>query len=579
VTDVPQYLQVPTPAATTYGRLERKDDYYLIDTPHPSVREMAKRVFPGCARGSMLKFKATRRAVADLNWLLMRFPLEILNPEHYEADRHRAVAHALRRESCQQLDPATPPATFNGELMPFQAVGVSYLLANERCLLADDMGLGKTVTGLAGLATGSLWPAVIVVPANVQRQWRRQIGAFLRIVPDGELFADPTGQEVAVILKGLKPYKLPRRHIYIIHYGLLRGWRDALLELKPKAVIFDEVQELRHTGTIKYSVASELAGAADKVWGLSGTPIYNYGGEIWSVLNILDYHCLGDYDSFSREWCSGYGTSIVAKPDVLSDYLLREGLMLRRLKKDVQDQLPPKRRVVITIDHDEDVYARLIAETRQLATQYEQTQDWHAKGQLALQIDGSSRRATGVSKAPHVGAFIRTLLEAGEKPLIYAWHHDVHDAIAAELKDYKLARITGMETQAQKDKAVGDFAAGHVDAVQLSLRATAGLDGLQGRGTCVVFVELDWSPAIHAQCEDRLHRLGIGEMESLLCYYLVSQTGYDGVVMEALGLKVEQFTRIMGDTPETQDDRDRALEAGRKHMQKLIECLRSKPAA
>ena len=82
------------------------------------------------------------------------------------------------------------------------------------------------------------------------------------------------------------------------------------------------------------------------MYGLSGTPIYNRGGEIWNVVNILDYHFLGDYESFTREWCYGYGNAVVAKPDVLGSYLKREGMMLRRTKAEVLSELPPKRRLV-----------------------------------------------------------------------------------------------------------------------------------------------------------------------------------------------------------------------------------------
>ena len=57
------------------------------------------------------------------------------------------------------------------------------------------------------------------------------------------------------------------------------------------------------------------------VAGLSGTLIYNYGGEIWNVVNIIDYHFLGDWESFSREWCAGYGNRIVLKPQLLGDHL------------------------------------------------------------------------------------------------------------------------------------------------------------------------------------------------------------------------------------------------------------------
>ena len=148
--------------------------------------------------------------------------------------------------------------------------------------------------------------------------------------------------------------------MYILHYLLLRGWKEILPRLGFRTLIFDEVQELRHSGTEKYSAASLAAEKCEHVIGLSGTPIYNRGGEIWNVVNILDYHFLGDWESFSREWCWGYGNAIVAKPELLGAYLRREGLMLRRVKQDVLSELPPKRRLVQELDWNDRVYARLM---------------------------------------------------------------------------------------------------------------------------------------------------------------------------------------------------------------------------
>jgi hypothetical protein len=148
----------------------------------------------------------------------------------------------------------------------------------------------------------------------------------------------------------------------------------------------------------------------------------------------------------------------------------------------------------------------------------------------------------------------------------------VHDLLI-EFLSCKVSRITGKENAGEKDESIRAFAAGEVPVVLLSLRAAAGLDGLQGRGTCVVFAELDWSPAVHSQCEDRLHRIGV-EAESLLCYYLVSSTSYDATVQSVLGLKVGQFVGIMGDAGDTAADREVAEGAAKKHLDGIIERLK-----
>ena len=105
----------------------------------------------------------------------------------------------------------------------------------------------------------------------------------------------------------------------------------------------------------------------------------------------------------------------------------------------------------------------------------------------------------------------------------------------------------------------------------ISLRSASGLN-LQ-RATCVVFGELDWSPAVHSQAEDRAHR--IGQKDSLLCYYLVSPKGSDRDMQDSLGLKVSQFVAIMGDTPASEEDQFMQQTVARDRIRRLVEKLDS----
>ena len=153
--------------------------------------------------------------------------------------------------------------------------------------------------------------------------------------------------------------------------------------------------------------------------------------------------------------------------------------------------------------------------------------------------------------------------------LLFAHHHEVMDLYKKELRQFEPGFITGRETSAMKDRAVERFMTGKTDVLCISLRAASGLN-LQ-RATCVVFGELDWSPAVHSQAEDRAHR--IGQTDSLLVYYLVSPRGSDRDMQDALGLKVSQFVGLMGDTPETRKEIfDQQVEA-REHIRALVERL------
>ena len=564
---LPLYLRDADSSGHCYGTLSynRRSKCWTIKA-EPCVTELAKRLFPGCdGRGrGVARFTANRRVIGDLNWLMLRYPLEVR-----EADRERwrsaleeARDYAIRREQARKMpEYANPPAeSFAGQLLDFQQQGLAFLLSARRCLLADDMGLGKTVQALAFLATTAAYPAIIVAPPHLLRNWQSEIARFL----------NEKGKLRVHVIRGLKPYPLPEADIYLIHYLLLRGWKDVLPECGFRTVIFDEIQELRRNGTGKYSAASLLSQACENCIGLSGTPIYNNGGEIWNVVNILDFHFLGDWESFSREWCCGYGNAIVARPEVLGAYLRREGMMLRRTKQEVLRQLPPKRRLVQELDWNDRVYAALMKPILPALTRWrsgELTPSQRAV--LEETISQQARQATGVAKAPYVCQFVRALLEGGEKVLLFAHHHDVMDIYKQELKAFSPGFITGRETEAQKARAVERFMSGATDLVCISLRSASGLN-LQ-RATCVVFGELDWSPAVHSQAEDRAHR--IGQEDSLLCYYLVSPQGSDAEMQEALGLKVSQFVGLMGDTPQSEEELQTAARQARRHVEHLAERL------
>lgn len=561
---LPGYLQDAPQTGHLYGTLSynRRSKCWTIKG-EPCVTEMAARLFPGSERRrGEARFTANRRIIGDVNWLMMRYPLEIAprDRELWKNALAQAREHVLLRMNAEKLPRrSTPPeGTFEGELREFQKEGLSFLLANPRTLLADEMGLGKTVQALACLAAAKEFPALIVVPPHLLRNWQTEITRFLRL----------EGKPARVcVLTGLKPYQPPEADVYIIHYLLLRGWKQALPQMGFKAVVFDEIQELRHGGTEKYSAASLLAEECERVIGLSGTPIYNKGSEIWNVVNILDYHCLGDWESFTRAWCDGYGNHLVRNPALLGEHLRREGLILRRTKEEVLAELPPKRRLVQEIDSDNKVYRELMRPVMdQLGSLLALHPDARERALLEEQVGRGERQATGVAKAPFVAAFVRALEDSGEKVLLFAHHHAVMDIYRRELAAYRPVFITGRENTTQKEEAVARFMEGKTNLCVISLRAASGLN-LQ-RASCVVFGELDWSPAVHSQAEDRAHRMG--QKDSILCYYLVAPQGSDRDMQDALGLKVSQFVALMGDqTPELSSIQD-AQKAAKAHIEAML---------
>lgn len=563
LTDPPlPYLSVPAKSDRPVGSLERCGDFWVIEA-EPYVTEMAKRLFHGSRgnkRGQAI-FPAGRRMLGDLNWLLLRFPLEIRDRPAYLAELREASTHIARQEEIRR-SPQRIKVPLRVKLKPFQEEGVAFLYHNRRALLADEMGLGKTAQALAFLVLEQAFPALVVVPPHLLGQWPDEIGKFLGSTATHH------------VIRGQKPYKLPRVHFYFAHYLLLHYWADTLVRQGLVTVIFDEIQELRNYQTAKYAAASKLADPAhvSNVIGLSGTPIHNRGAEIWSVLNIIDFHCLGDRDSFTREWCTYYSGDVVSDPQVLGNYLRNEGLFCRRTKEEVLPELPPKRRVTKTIGMDSSIYGPLIDQAVKTARAAEQATEPLKVQQLRNYAIQQSRQASGIAKAPYVAGFVAALLEAGETVLLFGHHHLVFAEYMKRLARWDPVEISGrVPNLDDRQRAQKSFQEGETNIVVISLRAAAGLN--LPRARCVVFGELDWSPAVHSQAEDRAHR--IGQHDSVLAYYLVSPVGSDREMQDHLGLKLSQFVGIMGDRETTHEDDVLAAETAHNHMSALLERLRN----
>jgi hypothetical protein len=160
----------------------------------------------------------------------------------------------------------------------------------------------------------------------------------------------------------------------------------------------------------------------------------------------------------------------------------------------------------------------------------------------AEQLSNKLRQATGIAKAPYVAEFVRLLIESGEKVVLYGWHREVYSLWQTVLRDFKPALYTGSESPRQKEESKRRFVAGETPLLMMSLRAGAGVDGLQKVCRTVVFGELDWSPGVHEQCTGRIYR--DGQPDAVTAYYLLAEDGSDPIVSEVLGVKRQQIEGI-----------------------------------
>lgn len=542
-----------------YGQVTIKKSQLLIAC-EPYVTIRLKRVFPKLATHSqgVHKLHLTPETARDLDWFMERYPLEISADDRTVLDKlcdqHRETENFVHNFYANGFLPSLPREL---ALPPrdYQKVAAEFLWRMKGYLLADDVGVGKTVSFITALTEPALLPAVVVTLAGTMpKQWEAEIKKFAPHL------------KTHIAKKG-SPYKFDIPDVFIINYHKLAGWAETLAGFA-RSVCFDECQELRRTESDKYKGAQSIAGSAEYRIGLSATPIYNYGGEFFNVINVLAEGKLGSREEFGREWCNyGYvGKQKIKDPKAFGAYLRDSGIMLRRTRKDVGRELPPLQKFHITIDADNRALEKINDRCAELARLILRGQDINRGDTMraAEEMSNILRQATGIAKAPYVADFVRILVENGEKVLLYGWHRAVYSIWLDQLKEFNPVMMTGSESAAQKQKSKDLFMSGDSQVLLMSLRAGAGIDGLQYCGCkTVVKGELDWAPGVHEQAIGRVDR--DGQPDPVCVYYLIAESGSDPVMVDVLGLKKGQIEGVRNhETPlfeKIQTDPD--------HMKKL----------
>ncbi len=518
----------------TFGTLSLQGDQWVLADVPPHVAIRLKHLFPRVPKTqvSPFHFPNDESHCADLAWFESRYPLLMT-----KAGRRALMAGEKRYVETQNrmeeiLRPGFEVKTCAGlregqQVRPYQGQAAELVMMRKSLLLGDDVGLGKTYSAIwLCLQLGTV-PAAVVVQTHLQSQWAVKFGEFstLRVH----------------CIKGTQPYNLPEADVYIFKYSQISGWIDTYKDGFFKTVIFDEIQELR-TGqeSAKGKAAKELCNYATYRLGLSATPIYNYGFEIWNILHVLDETVLGDKYEFIREWCRD--DRQVKDPEALGSYLKDQNILLRRTKRCVGQQMPPLNSIIEYVDPDEKALKDVEQLARQLAMRT-QTGSFMERGRAGQQLDLLLRHATGVSKAAAVASYVRILADNGVPVLLVGWHRDVYGIWLRELAAYKPVMFTGSESEKQKNEAVRAFVAGETNIFIMSNRSGAGLDGLQFRCSTLVIGELDWSPKVHEQIIGRLDREG--QQEQITAIYMISEDGSDPPMVELLGIKMHQSTGIV----------------------------------
>ena len=505
----------------------------------------------------------TTENVKQIKLILDRYPLEILSKSAWQRKIIKTydpkpvlppVKHKLKR--------AKSGEQFRGKLLNFQKEGLDFLLKSSgNALLADEMGLGKTVQTLSYVATEKqTFPLLVIAPLVTLKNWEREIEKFLKKKSRNGRIIDSSSPSVTLIRTG-KLKELPKTDIYVINYELLFKRYSDLANVGIRTVVCDEVHNLRSKTTQKYKSVKKLAALSTVLYriGLSGTPIYNRGSEIWPIIDILKPGLLGSFKEFCEYFCyvNDKGKAIVLENKRASlRNELQKHVMLRRKKSDVLKELKDKVRYKQVIASDTDYYLeelnkiwkRLEEEQKVAETEFSKS----ASYQRAIQ---SERQIAGVAKLPHVINFVKDIMEIEESVVVFCHHKVIHKLLHESLQEFSPVSIIGGQSDKLRQDQIDKFQRGESKLMIAGIRA--GNVGINlTRAKYVIFAELDWSPAIHRQAEDRLHR--IGQKNTVFAYYLIGNGTLDDHVANILVDKSYEIDAIMDGTVDNYENKDKA---------------------
>ncbi|UVE19701.1 SNF2-related protein [Pseudomonas sp. LS44] len=460
--------------------------------------------------------------------------LEGLELEWRGGEQLREFAHKLH-ESARNV--VQPPAGLNATLRPYQLEGLSWMQILRELgaggVLGDDMGLGKTLQSLAHLLVekqaGRLdRPALVVMPTSLIPNWQDEAAHF-------------APQLRVLTLQG------PQRHtdfarlgdydLLLTTYALLPRDIQQLREQPLHVLILDEAQFIKNP-TSKAAHAARELNARQRLC-LTGTPLENHLGELWSLFHFLMPGWLGDSKQFTRD----YRTPIEKHGDHARLVHLKARIkpfLLRRTKEEVAKELPAKSEIVQWIELSEaqrDVY-----ETVRLAMDRKVREEIQRKGLARSQVvildallklrqvccdlrlvkQDAPRRKAGShsSKLDSLMEMLSELLAEGRRVLLFSQFTSMLALIEEELQRRGLTYVQITGATRDRRTPVQRFQQGEVPLFLISLKAGGTGLNLTAADT-VIHYDPWWNPASENQATDRAYR--IGQTKPVFVYKLIAR--------------------------------------------------------
>ena len=424
-----------------------------------------------------------------------------------------------------------PPASLASTLRGYQVEGHAWLsrLAawGAGGCLADDMGLGKTIQAIAVLLDRSkLGPALVLAPTSVTLNW---VDELHRFAPNLRPIVYAEAADRAATLA-----RLTKKDVLIISYGLLVRDAEQLAQRRFATLVIDEAQALKNPTTQRAKAARALA--ADFRIALTGTPLENHLGELWSLFSIVFPNLLGSWDQFRDRFAIPIERTKSDDARAALSRVIRP-FLLRRTKQEVARELPARTEIqvpVVLSSEETALYedARLTAVahlTRATKPERDERRRFEVLAALTrLRLLASHPRlydATSTiasSKMQRLLELLEQLRGEGHRALVFSQFTSHLGLVRAEVEKAGISALylDGGTPAAKRKQLIDRFQAGEAEAFLISLKA--GGTGINlTAADYVIHLDPWWNPAVEDQATDRAHR--IGQTKPVTVYRLIAR--------------------------------------------------------
>lgn len=455
---------------------------------------------------------------------LAAIPLEKL-VDQAKADVDDGWRQQLRRLHESQSFKPQLPSTLRAELRDYQVEGFNWLSRLARWgvggCLADDMGLGKTIQALAAmLSAAHEGPSLVVAPTSVSHNWQSEANRFTPTLNIKTLTGKNRAQTIA---------ELGKFDLLITTYTLLQQENEMLSAVQWQTIILDEAQAIKNAATKRSKAAMAMQARFKLI--TTGTPVENHLGELWNLFHFINPGLLGTLNHFNERFAIPIERFHNRDARLKLKKLIRP-FILRRIKSQVLEELPPRTEITLEVEMSEEeklFYEALRQNALEVLENNREKRSRHL--QILTEIMRlrqaccnprliSADTNIGSSKLKVFSAVVEELLGGGHKALIFSQFIG-HLSILREYLDEKGIQyryLDGATSSLRRKQEVDRFQAGEGDLFLISLKA-GGLGLNLTAADYVIHMDPWWNPAVEDQASDRAHR--IGQTRPVTIYRLV----------------------------------------------------------